>query len=498
MSQMILVLLLCSGIILISTLFYAMQFLHLKKALHSRELELKNRMEVQKQLNSEITDLKHQVESTIVNDALTGLPGRHIFDDRLMQVLNQSKRHNLIFAILFLGLDGFEMVNDALGMDVGDELLREVAIRLRSSVRKMDTICRFGGDSFVLLLPQLSKPETAAYVAQRLLDAIAQPFKLHGQEVFITASIGIAVHPIDGDEMAALIRFADSALHQAKLRGHNHYQFYRKEMYGLSQREFALNTDLRRATLYQELHLYYQPLVDLESKKIINMSTVLRWQHPDFGLMDADVFMHLAENSGIAIPIGEWVLRSACQQFQAWDALGFNPNSVSVTVTLRQLENPHFTYRVLQIIQENKMNPSCIVFEISENVLSTQSNLVEKNLHMFKQMGVRLGINDLGTGNIALQHLRHFPIDTIKISKPLIHDVTINQEAEAIVKLLIALGDTLKLKVIADGVDSQHQKQVLQQLGCRYMQGQYFSKPLLSRDFTSMVENQIVQSIETP
>lgn len=493
MSQFTIWLTIVGSIFVLLSLFFLKRLIQLKKTLAHKETELKKEIDVQHVLSSELTNLKNQVEITSVNDQLTGLPGRKIFEDRLTQILNQSKRHNLVFAVLFLGLDGFEMVNDALGLNVGDELLVEAADRLRACIRKMDTISRFSGDGFVFLLPQLAKPETAAYVAQRMLDVIAQPFKLHGQDVFITACIGIAVHPNDGDEALSLIRFADSALHQAKLRGHNHYQFYRKEMYGLSQREFALNSSLRRASIYQELSLYYQPQVDVQSKKIINMSTVLRWHHPDFGLVDAAEFMHLAENSGIIIPMGEWILRSICQQFQAWAAMGFNPNTMSVGITLRQLENPHFTYRVLQIIQESKLDPTCMVFEISEKVLLSQSTLLEKNLHMLKQLGIRLGINDLGTGNIALQHLRNFPLDNIKISHELIKDITVNKEAEAIVKMIIALGDTLKLKVIADGVESLNQKELLQQLGCRYMQGGYFSPPLTSLDFTSTVENKIVQ-----
>lgn len=493
MSELTLMLWIGLGAFALFVFVLFVQLRRLNKTLRQREAELKNSFAIQNTLHTELDELKKQIEVSIMNDRLTGLPARKIFEDRLAQILNQSKRHHLLFAVLFLGLDGFEMVNDALGMDVGDTLLKQVAVRLRASIRRVDTVSRFSGDGFAFLLPQLAKPETAAYVAQRLLDVIAQPFHIHGQDVFITASIGIAVHPNDGDEPVSLIRFADSALHQAKIHGHNHYQFYHKDMYGLSQREFALNAGLRKASVYQEFLVYYQPQVTLEFKKIINMGVVLCWQHPDFGFIRAPEFMHLAENSGMAIPIGEWVLRSACQQLQVWKAHGFQPDTISLTISLRQLENPHFTYRIMQIIKENNLDPSHIVFEIAEAVLLSTSTLVGKNLHLLRQLGIRLGVNDLGTGNIALQNLRSYPIDYIKIAPVLVQEMTVNKESYEIVKMIIALGEALRLKVIADGVLSETQKELLQSLGCRLQQGGYFSQLLSSQEFTSAIENHIVQ-----
>ena len=439
-------------------------------------------------------ELKNQIDANVYKDTLTGLVSRQIFEDRLEQMINQSARHELIFAVLFLNLDGFKIINEALGLDAGDGLLKEVARRLQGSIRQLDTVSRFAGDEFVFILPQLAKPETAAYVAKRILDAIALPFKVNEQEVFVTASIGIAIFPDDGNEGKQLLKNADNALHQAKSHNHHSYQFYRQEMYVSSQRELIINSSLHSQTIYQDFLIYYQPQVNIETKKIISMEALLRWNHPTLGLIDFKDFLRFSENNGTIESIGEWVLHHACQQFQAWKSLGFFIQSFSVNISARQLENPHFTYKVSQILQECGLSPENLILEVSETML--QSSLIgEKTLLMLKELGVRVGVNDFGTGHIALWQLQTIPVNILKIASTHIQNITINQDTAAIVKMIIALGNTLGVAVVATDVVNKKQVQLLKSLGCQLMQGSIFTPPLLPHEFTMLVEKSIVEGV---
>jgi len=466
-----------------------------KERLLAAEAAVAKGVEQERALNVELADMKHRIERNIVSDSLTGLPGWQIFEDRLKQVLNQSKRHKLTFAVLFLDLDDFKIINDVLGLEAGDELLKEVAERLQASVRQMDTVSRFTGDEFVFILPQVAKPETSAYVAQRLLNAVAQPFRIRDQELFITASAGIAIFPTDGEDVSVLLQNAESALHQAKSHGDNNYQFYRREMHMISRRELILSSALHGSEIYKEFSLRYQPQVNIETKKIVCMETSLHWQHPDFGVISTDDFLRFAENTGTILVIGEWILRNACQQFVTWQSQGLHPQKISVNVSLRQLESPHFAYNVSHILQDLNLNPDHLILQISEMMLLTKLGLIEKTLRMLKQLGVNIGATDFGTGNIALQHLRSFPLGYLKLSSELITDITTNEETKAIVKMMVALTVTLQLQVIADGVESQEQKLVLKELGCPVMQGTLFSPPLLAEEFTTLVAEKIVENV---
>jgi diguanylate cyclase (GGDEF)-like protein len=488
-----------SLILIVLAAFYIVatvrKLLRLKKQLTDIQSQLSQERHKETALSAQLTQLKSEVAETILHDPLTGLPGRQIFDDRFSQTLNQSSRYNLIFAILYVDLDEFKVINNALGPDAGDELLKEVGRRLLSCIRQMDTVSRFHGDEFTLLLTQLVKPETAAYVAQRVLDAVSQPFQIRGQELFITASIGIATFPTDGKDAATLLKSAENALHQAKARGCNSYQFCNEEMHTLSKRSLVLSSSLRSGAIYQDLRVYFQPRVHAQEKKIICMEALLHWNQPDFGLIPFAEFSRLAENSGSAIALGEWTLRAACQQFQEWKAQGFGLQNIAVEILPRQLENPHFTYKISQILQEIKLEPSCLILEISESLFSTKLDLIEKALNMLKHLGVRIAISNFGAGNIALQYLRRFPIDYLKISPMLIQHISVNREDEAIVKMIIALANSLQLHVAAEGVESERQKQLLKELGCNLMQGEFFSRPLVPQEFTAAIEKTIAESM---
>jgi diguanylate cyclase (GGDEF)-like protein len=445
-------------------------------------------------LESDYAELNHRFSAIVLHDPVTNLISRQVLEEKLQQTINQSKRHDMIFAVLFINIDEFDVIKGALGYDAGNLLLKEVAIRLQSCIRQVDTLSRFTGDGFALILPQLAKSEMVAYAAQRFLDVMSQPFLIDSQELFITISMGISIYPVDGSEVNWLLKNADAALLQAKARGHNIYQFYREEMQVMSRRELVLNTSLRSDSIYQEFTLYYQPQLDVDQRKIVCMEALLRWQHPELGLITPGEFLRLAENSGRIIAIGEWVLRAACQQLNKWKDIGFTPN-VAVNISMRQLENPHFTYKVSQILQETNVHPECLVFEVAEGLLPSKLDLIEKSLHMLKHLGVQIAIDDFGTGNLSLQHLRRFPIDCLKIDGSLIQDITTNQESQAIVRMINLLADSLHLDVVIEGVEYPKQKQLLMELGCYTMQGHLFCRAMLPQEFTKMLVQEINESI---
>jgi len=458
--------------------------------------ELQQNIQKQQELTQEITQLKEQASTNELLDPLTGLPGRKLFEDHLSLAIHQSRRHQLTCCVMFLDLDGFRIVNDALGYDVGDTLLKETAERLKTCVRQVDTLGRFTGDEFVFIFSQINKAETAAYIAKRLLDAIAQPFMAQEQELYLTASVGIAVFPGDGDDVKTLLKNADIALSQAKQRGRNTYQFFQQEMHDLSRRELLLSSSLHNETSYKNFSVFYQPRIDLETKKIVCMEAILQWQHPDFGLVTFEEFSQLAEKNNNMIGIYEWLMRNACRDFMDWRQHNFHPQAISIQVSFKQLENTHFIQKISAILQENKVEPNNLVFEVTESSLLTKIDMVEKMLHMLKRLGVQIAINNVGASHLQLQYLRRLPIDIFKIDHALIYDIDTNPESADIVKLIIALAKSLQSTVIAEGVQNAQQKNALRLLGCVTMQGELFSHPVLAKDFTETLVQSIHVSAE--
>ncbi len=389
-----------------------------------------NSLSIQSLLSLGLVESKAALSHNLLTDALTNLPSRGVFEDRLQLTINQSERYHLTFGIIFLNLDGFKVINDALGHDVGDILLKEVATRLMTCIRQVDTVSRFVGDEFVFILPQLSKAETVAYVAQRTLNAISQPFEIQGQELYITASIGVAVYPADGTDVKTLLKNAATALHQAKSRGRNTYQFYRTEMHAVSQRELILSSSLRSDLIYQDFSIYYQPQVNVESKEIICMETLLRWQHPDFGLITFSEFSRLAENCGKIAVIEEWLLRNALRHLLKWKNSSFNPASIAIPISLKQLENTHLVQKISTILQEMETSPELLVLEIAETSLVARIEQVEKMLYMLKHLGVQISINNFGSGHLSLQHLRRLPIDSLRLMLNLFVTLLLTKRAQ--------------------------------------------------------------------
>ncbi len=475
--------------------FYFRNFILMKQKLLSAEAMLTKTQAAERTQTAALLDLKNQMESAQSTDVVTGLITQQIFEDRLNQILGQSKRHNLIFAVLFLNLNEFKMIIRAIGLEAREQILKETAKRIQHCIRQLDTAARFVGDDFALILPQLSKSETAAYVAQRLLNTIAEPFLINDKEVFIAGSIGISIYPYDGEDLRVLMKNAETALHQAAVYGHHSYQFYRHNMQLESKREFILSTSLQNPAVYKDFLIYYQPILHIEKKAIYAMRAILHWNHLDFGLMEFSEFSQLAESNGTIIRIGEWVIRHACQQFQTWKTSGYHVQMLVITITLRQLENPHFIYKITQLLNEFGIEPASVIFEISENAITSKIGVSEKTLLMLKELGAQIGISHFGTGNMVLWRLQRFRIDCLNIADSIIKNITISKEIFDVVKMILALADTLGLYVMASGVETHKQAEVLKALGYYLMEGALFSKPLLPSEFTLAYEKSIVENI---
>lgn len=472
--------------LIFALIFSILKMQKLSVRLSQVQSQLQQETDKEQKIESELMTIKNKISRNILEDSLTGLPNRQLFEDRLTQTINQGQRYHLVFGVLFLNLDGFKIINDALGHEIGDAVLKTVATRLNASVRQVDSVARFSSDEFVLLLTQLSKPETVAYVAQRVLDVISQPIQVQNQELFITASIGISLFPTDGEDVHTLLQNADNALHQAKSRGRNTYQFYREEMQALSRRELILYSSMRSASIYRDFTILYQPIIDIELNKVIAMDVILHWHHPDFGVISLREFFRLAENSGKVLEMGEWMLRTALQQLQKWNARGLHYNRVMVTISIRQLEHPQFAYKVAQMLKEFQLEPDFLVLKISEGTF-TRAEMIDKALYMLKHHGVQIAIEEFGLIGLALHQLKRFPPDYLKIDESLIKDITVNKENESVINMILSIVKSLQVVAIASGVESQKQLHLLKQLGCRAVQGQLCSAPRKAEEFTTEV-----------
>lgn len=435
-------------------------------------------------LNKQVGDLKNNFTQSVLFDSMTGLPNRLIFEDHLEQAIFEGKRFDITFAVLFIKLDELNTIKETLGHAIGDGLLKESATRLKNCIRKLDTLSRFNNDELVVLLSQLNKAETAVYVAKRFIDVLSQPFKVQGEELYVTTTIGIAIYPNDGKDRDTLLKNAASALHQAKNNGRNTYQFYQQEMQALSRRELVLSSNLRSHSIFQEFSILYQPQINIETKQIFSMHSLLQWRHPEYGVIPIDEFVRLAENSGKISNIGEWMMQQILHDCRSWLDQGFPKCTLTSGIFLKQLENPHFIYQISQTLQEMQFEPSQIIFEVSEAILVSNLDLLEKSLQMLKHSGVQIAINEFGKGHLALQYLRRLPFDYLKLDNTLIKDILINDDSAAITKMIISLANQLKLKVIAEGVETEEQVQLLRDFGCFIMQGNVFSPALPAKEFS--------------
>ena len=424
------------------------------------------------------------------HDALTDLPNQVLFKDRLKQAIAYSRRSDQMHAVLLLNLDRFKTINDSLGYTAGDRLLQSVAQRLTSCVRESDTVARFGSDEFAILLTQISRPQDAANAARAIKEVLDQAFIFDEQEVFISTSIGIGMYPHDDRDTAGLLKSASAALQRAKVEGGNNYQFYTAGGTTRALKQLVLESNLRGALDRAEFVVHYQPQVTIPDFHLVGMEALVRWRHPSLGMLYPSEFVPLAEDSGLIIPLGEWVMRNACLQNKAWQDAGLMPMRLSVNFSARQFQQPSFITSVAEILKTTNLDPRWVEVEITESSIMKEPDQAIEKLHELKLMGIRVAIDDFGTGYSSLNYLKRFPIDTLKIDKTFVADVCKDPHDTAIVRAIITLGHALDLTVIAEGVETQEQLKYLSSLGCDVVQGFLFSKSLSAPVFEELLVEQ--------
>ncbi|WP_038495021.1 sensor domain-containing protein [Janthinobacterium agaricidamnosum] len=432
-------------------------------------------------LQGEIVE-RRQAEARVhhmaYHDSLTGLPNRALLSDRLDRAMLAARRAERRLAVMFIDLDRFKTINDSLGHMTGDSLLKEVAGRLCRAVRASDTVARLGGDEFVVLVPGIRKAAEAGRVAEKIIEALAAAFPVEQHLLHITPSIGICVYPDDGEDVATLMRHADAAMYHAKASGRNNHQFFTQKMNQAAARHFELESCLRVALAQQQFELFYQPIIDTATRSLHAMEVLLRWRRPGHGLVLPDNFIPIIEENGLIVPIGEWVMRRACEQIMAWKRQGLVPVPLAVNLSPRQFMHGGLVESIRRILEQTGVDPSLLEFEITETALMQQGAHTLEILDQINGMGIRLSIDDFGTGYSSLSYLKRFPVKKVKIDRAFIKDLEHSAEDRAIVAAIIALADSLLLSAVAEGVETEQQFALLRQGGCRYAQGYLFSQPV--------------------
>jgi diguanylate cyclase (GGDEF)-like protein len=433
-------------------------------------------------------------------DPLTELPNRRTFMDRLDRALRQATRNSRIGAVLHVNLDRFKQINDTLGHRAGDTLLKAVAQRLAHCIRNCDSstrlnpsspeanLSRISGDEFTVLLPEIRRPLNADHVARRILEAIAQPLHVENHELFVTASIGIAVFPNDGKDMETLLKHVDITTNYAKQRGGNRHESYSSDMHAQGIERLSLESQLRKALERDELRLYYQPKVDVQTDQIVGAEALVCWQHPEFGLLSPGDFAPLAEDVGLIVPLGEWVLNTVCQQSKAWQVRGLQPLCISLNVYGQQFRDPKFARTILRALASSGLAPQYLKLELTESVIMENAKENVDTLHAIKRMGSKLSIDDFGTGYFSLSYLEQFPLDELKIDRSFISAIQAKTDDAPIVTAMVAMAHSLGLTVVVEGVESKEQLAFLRTRGCDVYQGHLFSKPLPADAFATLLQ----------
>ncbi|MEO0013352.1 MAG: hypothetical protein RLZZ535_1741 [Cyanobacteriota bacterium] len=439
---------------------------------------------------------EHKKAQTIIqhqafHDSLTNLPNRTLFDRELAKALSHAQQHNQMLAVVFLDLDRFKTINDTLGHAIGDLLLKSVVKRLERCVREKDIIARWGGDEFTLLLPEINCRDDATAIAQRILSALKPGFKLDKHYLHITSSLGIAVFPDDGKDAETLLKNADVALYWVKEKGRNNYQHYALRLNSQAHELLSLENSLHYALARQEFILYYQPIVEVQTNKIVKLEALLRWQHPDLGVVAPDLFIPIAEENGLIVDIGAWALKTACAQTKAWQNMGLSDLIISVNLSARQFYNNDLVKTVKQILRSTELSPNCLELEITETATMRNTKLARQILLDLHQMGISLSMDDFGTGYSSLSYLKDFPFSTIKIDRSFVKDLSFDSSNFAIINAITTLGAGLNLQIIAEGVESEQLKNLLKTLHCKYMQGYLFSLPLAAERATELLLNSL-------
>jgi diguanylate cyclase (GGDEF)-like protein/PAS domain S-box-containing protein len=431
-----------------------------------------------------------QIAHSAEHDFLTGLPNRMLLNDRLSQAITLAPRHSKQVAVLFLDLDGFKHINDSLGHPIGDKLLQSIAKRLVDCVRGSDTVSRQGGDEFVVLLSEVEQSEDAAITARRMLQAVAEAHSIDQHDLHVSTSIGVSVYPDDGLDAETLIRNADTAMYQAKENGRQSYQFFKPAMNVRAVERQAIEESLRRALDRKEFAVQYQPKIDLRTGAITGAEALLRWTHPTRGLVSPAQFIPVAEDCGLILPIGKWVLREACQQARAWVDAGLPPVTMAVNISAMEFRGENFLEGLFAILEDTGLDPKFLELELTESVLMKHASSTENILKTLRARGVQLAVDDFGKGYSSLSYLRKFPINALKIDQSFVRQITTAPDETTIVTAVISMGRSLKLRVVAEGVETQEELAFLQAQQCDEAQGYYFSRPVLPQEFAKMLQIQ--------
>ena len=438
--------------------------------------------------------MARQLAHSAQHDVLTGMPNRTLLNDRVSQAIVLAHRHGKKVAVLFLDLDGFKHINDSLGHAIGDKLLQSIAGHLVECVRGSDTVSRQGGDEFVVLLSEVERPEDISLAAKRMLRAVATAHSIDQQELHITASIGVSVFPDDGPDAETLIKNADTAMYQAKENGRQSYRFFTPAMNVRAVERQSIEESLRRGLERREFTLHYQPTINLRTGAITGAEALIRWTHPDRGPIAPAQFIPIAEDCGLIVPIGQWVLREACRQARAWLDAGLPLATMAVNVSAMEFRDENFLEGVFAILAATGWDPSALELELTESVLMKRAQFTESSLRTLRARGVQLAIDDFGTGYSSLSYLRKFPVDTLKIDQSFIRQITTGPDETAIVNAVISIGQSLNLRVVAEGVENPKELAFLQAHHCDEAQGYYFSRPVLPQQFARLLETGIPET----
>ncbi|MBM4146999.1 MAG: EAL domain-containing protein [Nitrospira sp.] len=445
---------------------------------------------------------EEQIAQMAYFDVLTNLPNRYLFKDRLNQAILYAEKYKKLLAVIYLDLDEFKRVNDTFGHNFGDKILQAVSDRLEKSIRKIDTlsriegdelettVARLGGDEFTILLRELKENKDASRVAQRIVDLFSQPFHIENRLIFITTSIGMALYPNDGRDVDTLLRNADTAMYHAKEKGRNHFQFFSEHMNIEVLERFSMENSLRNAAYKEDFQLYYQPQFDSSTGRIIGVEALIRWMHPEKGMLLPDTFIPISEDSGLIMPIGSWVIRTACEQNKAWQIAGFPTIYVTVNISGIQFKQKNFLESIAQILLDTGLEPQYLELELTESILMEPTETTFNTLNELKAAGVRIAIDDFGKGYSSLGYLKRLPIDTLKIDRSFVRDIISDPDDRAIVRAIISLARSLNLKVIAEGVETHEQLSYLQEQGADGIQGFLLSEPITLNSFTQLLKKE--------
>jgi diguanylate cyclase (GGDEF)-like protein len=448
-------------------------------------------------LERQLREQEEHIRQMAYSDSLTGLPNRELFNELLHQALAQANRHRRPLAVLFLDLDRFKLINDTLGHAVGDQLLQSAARRLRECCRREgDIVARRGGDEFIILLPELDDLQEPARVAQKIVDAFGQVFVLPEHALFISTSVGVSVFPHDGRDEETLIRNADLAMYRAKEAGRNRYHLYTPAMDVQASRRLTLESGLRQALARGEFLLYYQPKVNIRTGQIASIEALARWRHPEFGMVPPAQFIPMAEETGVIVPIGEWVLYTACAQNKAWQKAGLPPLRISVNLSPRQFQQVDLAEMVERVLAATELEPRWLELEVTESLMLHDEEQAIVLLRRLSELGVQISIDDFGTGYSTFSYIKKLPIHTLKIDQSFVSDIDSNQNDAAIVTAMIRMAQSLQLNVIAEGVETEEQRFLLDALDCPEMQGHLYSQPMPAVELGKFLERLLLRTGE--